>query len=257
MARDLIALRLRNKRVVMRGVSATNGMVIVHNFLDSHTCERLLKEINRYRQRRSVPKIYRPAGQRPLNYSVIDGERISQHLPELLELYQKVIRCLQAVGEPQVKPLDDLRVACNVNITANGGTYRYHYDRNGITAILYLNETIGGETECYPNYRLDWRTRKHAYIQCRLDQLLQTRALRLLFGKQTLVRPEPGKLLVMRGNRCLHSVRPVLGERERVNVVMAYDYANSESTVSEELNRYLYEDQRVQSADPNYKLIHP
>ena len=237
----------------MRRNLVASGMFVVHDFLDSSTCERLLRKIIRYRRRGSIPQIYRPARGRPLNYSVIDGERISEHFPELLHLYQNTRRFIRTIGEDQVAPLDDVRVACNVNITANGGTYRYHYDRNAITAILYLNDIDGGETECYPNYRVDLRLSKHAGIQRKLDELLQTRVLRLLSGKQTLVRPEAGKLLVMRGDRCLHSVRPVQGDSERVNVVMAYDYPNRESTVSPHLNHYLYEQRQVQFADPNYK----
>lgn len=38
-----------------------------------------------------------------------------------------------------------------------GGEYRWHYDRNAVTAILYLNEVPGGETEIFPNFRLVFR----------------------------------------------------------------------------------------------------
>ena len=232
-----------------------NGLLVVPHFLDTSTCEALLRKINRYRQQQPLPKIYRPSGDRPLNYSVIDGERLRQSFPELFELYLGVIGFIKtAAGAEEVAPLDDMRVACNVNITANGGTYRYHYDRNGITAILYLNETVGGETECYPNYRIDLRVRNYARFQYRLDQLLQSRVLRLMSGKQTLVKPETGKLLIMRGDRCLHSVRPVRSSRARVNIVMAYDYPGScQAAGSDDLNRYLYDDGHAPSSDPNYK----
>lgn len=234
---------------------SSSGMVVVRRFLDGSTCERLLQKINAYRRQQLVPNIYRPAGDRPLNYSVIDGERITESFPELLKLYESVIGFVRTIdGAEEVAPLGDTRVACNVNITASGGTYRYHYDRNAFTAILYLNDTDGGETECYPNYRIDLRPTNHAGIQQKLDQLLQTRVLRIVSGKQILVKPEPGKLLVMRGDRCLHSVRPVLGDRERINVVMAYDHPNcGESFVSEDLDGYLYQQQHVVNGDPNYK----
>lgn len=132
------------------------------------------------------------------------------------------------------------------------GTYRYHYDRNAVTAILYLNETEGGETECYPNDRLDFWKATHPRLQRRLDSLLQTRVLRRLSLKETWVRPETGKLLIMQGDRCLHSVLPVRGRRERINVVMAYDYPRAQTSVADELNDYLYEPKQVQTPDPNY-----
>src|SRR5215216_2382134 len=230
----------------------SRGIFVVRNFVDSSTCTRLLHRINHYREQQTIPVIYHESGERPLNYSVIDGERISRDLPELWELFRTVTSFIKAAGAKDIEPLSDTRVACNVNITPRGGTYRYHYDRNAVTAILYLNETEGGETECYPNYRLDFWKKRYPHSQQRLDKLLQLPVLRRLSCKETWVRPESGKLLVMRGNRCLHSVRPVRGERERVNIVMAYDYPNARFEVSDELNNYLYDGQRLRVADPNY-----
>jgi 2OG-Fe(II) oxygenase superfamily len=237
---------------------AADGIVVVNRFLDSTACEELLERISSYRRLKTVPAIYRPSANRdgrPLNYSVIDGDCIARDLPELLVLRDQVTHFLRENGNPQLAPLQDARVACNVNITPNGGTYRYHYDRNAVTAILYLNETDGGETECYPNYRLALSSRSYPRLQRRLDQLLQTRVLRSSFGRLTVVRPEAGKLLVMRGNRCLHSVRPVLGDRERVNVIMAYDYPGTQFDGADALNSYLYNATPNGSltADPNYR----
>jgi hypothetical protein len=232
----------------------TTGISVVRHFVDSSTCTRLLRRINQYRQQETLPLIYHESGERPLNYSVIDGDRISRDLPELLELFRSVTSFIKSTADKHIEPLNDMRVACNVNITPRGGTYRYHYDRNAVTAILYLNETDGGETECYPNYRLDFLKTRYPRLQERFDKLLQHRVLRRLSCKETLVRPESGKLLIMRGNRCLHSVRPVRGEGERVNIVMAYDYPNARFEVSDELNSYLYEGARLRVADPNYVL---
>lgn len=230
----------------------TTGICVVRHFVDSSTCTRLLRRINHYREQETIPLIYHESGERPLNYSVIDGDRIARDLPELLELFESVTSFIKSTTDKDIEPLNDTRVACNVNITPRGGTYRYHYDRNAVTAILYLNETDGGETECYPNYRFDFLKTRYPRCQQRLDKLLQHRVLRRLSCKETLVRPESGKLLIMRGNRCLHSVRPVRGERERVNIVMAYDYPDARFEVSEELNNYLYEGERLRLADPNY-----
>ena len=234
---------------------AADGIFTVNHFLSRKDCEELLNKVGQYQRGRKIPTIYRPAAGRPLNYSVIDGHRIARHLPELLQLNDKVTNFIKTNSDPELAPLVDTRVACNVNITSRGGTYRYHYDRNAVTAILYLNEIDGGgETECYPNYRLDFWQRKYPRFQKPLDSLLQNRAVRRLSGKLTIVRPEPGKLLVMRGKRCLHSVRPVHGNRERVNVVMAYDYPDVEFDVGDELNSYLYNDfDEVAGADPNYR----
>ncbi|HEX6718687.1 MAG TPA: 2OG-Fe(II) oxygenase [Pyrinomonadaceae bacterium] len=232
-------------------MSSAPGIYVVKEFIDSRMCERLLDSINRCRSKHKIPPIYRPANDRPLNYSVIDGHRISRDLPEILDLYNRVTSFIKEIDR-EIEPIKDARVACNVNITPSGGTYRYHYDRNAVTAILYLNETDGGETECYPNYRLDLFKDTHPVLQRQLDRLLQTEVCRRLSMKETLVRPETGKLLIMRGNRCLHSVLPVRGHRERVNVIMSYDYPGAHFNVADELNSYLYETTVVEAVDPNY-----
>jgi hypothetical protein len=232
-------------------VSSATGIYVLKEFIDSCMCERLLDSINRCRRKHKIPTIYRPANDRPLNYSVIDGHRISRDLPEILALHCRVTDFIKGI-DPEIEPITDARVACNVNITPSGGTYRYHYDRNAVTAILYLNETEGGETECYPNYRVNLFKDTRPVLQRQLDRLLQTEICRRLSMKETVVRPETGKLLVMRGNRCLHSVLPVRGNRERVNVIMSYDYPGAHFDVADELNSYLYETAPVEAADPNY-----
>ena len=50
-------------------------------------------------------------------------------------------------------PIEDAVAARNINVTPPGGEYRWHYDRNAVTAIIYLNEVPGGETEIFANYR--------------------------------------------------------------------------------------------------------
>lgn len=111
----------------------------------------------------------------------------------------------------------------NINITPPGGEYRWHYDRNAVTAILYLNEVPGGETEIFPNFRLVLRGKRYWRSQQRLDDLLRLRPVRHLFGHRTLVMPHRGTLVIMRGDIALHCVREVLGTENRIAVILAYD----------------------------------
>ncbi len=55
------------------------------------------------------------------------------------------------------------------------------YDRNAVTAILYLNTVSGGETEMYPEYRIHLGKRKGARFQKWLDVLLQVETGALAF----------------------------------------------------------------------------
>ena len=157
-------------------------------------------------------------------------------------------------GAP-LEPMAKSAVAVNVNVTPAGGAYRWHYDRNAVTLILYLNAVIGGAIELCPGYRIllpsGWATSRS---QRALDGVLELRPLRRLAGQAVTIEPRPGRLLLMRGRRCLHSVQPVAsGSPERVAVVMAYDHPADSADPGEALDRYLYTASRA-TGDPNYRV---
>jgi hypothetical protein len=144
-------------------------------------------------------------------------------------------------------------VRVNVNITPAGGSYRWHYDRNAVTAVLYLNEVNGGEIEAYPNYRLLFKDLKSPRLQSLFDRFLQLSLCLRLFGKKRTIPPKPGLLVLMRGDRCLHSVRPVSGDRERICIVMSFDSPDASFAQETALDSYLYSSQNYsKKGDPNY-----
>ena len=228
------------------------GCLVLENFAAAGECAELVAQVNEYRREHTVPMIERCAEELPLKYGVIDGERIAECLPRVGNVYDSVTRLVRKLSRGQVEPLADRKVACNINITQPGGSYRYHYDRNAVTAILYLNATEGGETECYPNYRLSLPSASSSTLQQRLDRFLQHRLVRSVAASQLLIRPRVGRLLIMQGNRCLHSVRPVLGETDRLNIIMSYDRPNAQFDVADDLNKYLYSARDFSATDPNY-----
>jgi len=226
--------------------------MVWERFATVDQCAELLSRVREYRSRHEVPVVERADGELPLKYAVIDGDRIAESLPDVLRVYERVTRLVKSLWRGEIEPLSDRKVACNINITDPGGSYRYHYDRNAVTAILYLNEIEGGETECYPDYRLTLTRAAHSPLQQRLDRLLQSRFVRSLAATQLLVRPRIGRLLIMQGNRCLHSVRPVRGQTERINIIMSYDHPGARFATAEHLNTYLYSARKFSTSDPNY-----
>jgi len=228
------------------------GYFLQENFLSPQECENFLKSISDYRQQFSIPKIYRNVKPIPLSYSVIDGKAVNSHLPEVKKLYTTVNKVINNLTNKQLLPLKDIQVGCNINITEQGGAYRWHYDRNAVTALLYLNEVEGGEIEFYPNYRIILPKAKFSRFQSVIDQIQQFNLVRSTLGKRIVVKPQPGLLLIMGGDRCLHSVRPVTEACDRVSIVMAYDLPNASFAVKEQLNTYLYSSEKVAASDPNY-----
>jgi hypothetical protein len=232
--------------------SSVRMIFVLENFVTDEECTNLVAQVNDYRREHDVPLVERPHKELPLKYGVIDGERITECLPRVLRVYDSVTRLVKKLWRGNIEPLTDRKVACNINITQPGGSYRYHYDRNAVTAILYLNEIHGGETECYPNYRLSLSNEYNSPLQQKLDRLLQNRYLRSVAATQLLIRPRTGRLLIMQGNRCLHSVRPVLGQTDRINIIMSYDRADASFAVAKHLNSYLYSTGTLSAGDPNY-----
>lgn len=231
---------------------ASNGYRIESGFLSSERCEQVLASINEYRKHNTLPLIHRPSGGRPLYYSVIDGERISRDFPDVSAIYRDVNKFVRDISGLDLVPLSDEKVACNINITPKGGSYRWHYDRNAVTALLYLNNPGGGETECYPNYRISLPGDFVSRFQHVFDRLLQTAFARSVFGKRVVVEPQAGRVLIMLGNKCLHSVRPMTGSVDRVNIVMSFDIPGKDFAVAGQLNDYLYNTETSASRDPNY-----
>lgn len=227
------------------------GYLVQDHFLTPEQCTRFLDLITQFQQRQSLTVIHRAVLGRPLHYKVINGIQIEQDLPEIQALYERLSLFVRDISGEEVVPLENKQVGVNVNITPRGGTYRWHYDRNAITVLLYLNEVQGGEIEFYPLYRLLLKGKIPTFWQRLLDAILRVIFVRRIIGNRIIVRPIQGRMVVMRGNKCLHSVRPVKSDQERINIVLAYDTPDEQSLAKQALDQYLYSQEPV-SSDPNY-----
>lgn len=230
----------------------SSGYQVIDDFLSPEECESFLDLIASYRADHDLPEIHRVVKGRSLHYVVIDGQQIEIHLRRIWMLYHGVVNDLvNKLTNTRFVPLTNTRVGVNVNVMPAGDSeYRWHYDRNRLTAILYLNAVDGGEMELYPNYRI--LLRNNVRVQRILDRFLQMRIICRVFGKKIAIRPRAGRLIVMRGNRCWHSVSSVQGEKERINIILAYDVPDAQFPMEEGLDSYLYTQEKQTSRDPNY-----
>ena len=128
---------------------------VSENFLSSVECNEIIASLAEYRNHYDVPLIYRPGRKRSLKYRVINGDEIQSRLPAIQRLYEGILPLVQREMAENVVPLNNRTVGVNINITPEGGAYRWHYDhqrRRG--GALPETEVSGGEIETYPNYRL-------------------------------------------------------------------------------------------------------
>lgn len=231
----------------------SQGIELVNDFITREHCRQLLQDIEQYQSVHAIPTIHRARPGRSLRYQVIDGERIHESFPEIVEIYRRTEQLVRRMSGLDLTPLNNRAAAVNVNIVQPGGEYRWHYDRNAVTAVLYLNQVSGGETEMYPNHRIHLGQWKHTRAQRLLDALLQNQRLTGRFGSAMAVAPRAGLMLVMQGDRCLHSVRAVEGCEDRVSIVMAFDTPQAHCAVQQDLDPYLYSEQGNGISDPNYQ----
>ncbi len=229
------------------------GVAIRPNFLSMEECEKHCESVRALDRSRGLPLIERKVRERSLRYKVVDGLRITEALPEIDDVTKRVEEALVGICGPGLVPIEDPVAARNINVTPPGGEYRWHFDRNAATALIYLNEVSGGETELFPNFRLLLRGGRYPRIQQRLDDIVRLRLVRQLFGHQRLVVPRQGTLVIMRGNTTLHSVRAVLGTEDRIAIVLAYDFpGGGDQRIA--LNSYLYTSAPPVVGDPNYSV---
>jgi hypothetical protein len=66
------------------------------------------------------------------------------------------------------------------------------------------------------------------------------------------VAPTPGRLLILRGESSLHSVRRVGEGPDRINLVVSYSIPGRE-LARPDLDSYLYSEAPFAKPDPNYR----
>ncbi len=146
-------------------------------------------------------KVQRKVGDKVLNYSVIDGEKIKRFIPYLFELVKRFKGIAEELFKEPLELLHD-KAGVNINFVEPGGEQGFHHDRNEVTCLLYLTTAVGGALE---------------YINSK--------------GEIKKFPARTGNLVVLVGaNRILHRVAPVKKGEERIAFVVSFgrpgkDYA--------------------------------
>jgi len=154
---------------------------------------------------------------------VLTGEDIEEAFPLVAAIGKRIESFVQTNVYEGMRFVKNQKSYLNINITTRGGSYRWHYDRNMVTGILYLNPVRGGELEVFPNYRIFLGQQlQHGRLQVCLDRILVL--LRLVFRRaSTIIEPKPGRLVILFGENALHSVRPVEDSMARINLIATFD----------------------------------
>lgn len=213
----------------LRAQFLQDGYAVVDDFLSGPEVDAILASIDAYRAAgRQVLQVERKDLIATQVFKTIVGSDCESHIKGFSELWRSRILDLARQLVPfSLEPLNDAAIGINVNITERSGTLSYHYDRNEVTAVLYLQECVGGELEMFPHFRV---LLPHRYrwpvmmVQRAFDLVWRTPpALFIARRRRRLLPPKRGRLVLMRGPLSLHRVSPVEEGPSRICGVFCYD----------------------------------
>ena len=131
--------------------------------------------------------------------------------------------------KPGLATLTDRSIGLSVNLTPAHGKFQPHFDRNLLTAVLYVNDDYdGGEMLLYPRLRY-WLGHPSGIVKKKaqrvLDRYVRRQAYLNQFSRKIILKPRTGDLLIFEGTRTYHAVQPVLCGNRRISIQFAYDHA--------------------------------
>jgi hypothetical protein len=182
--------------------------------------------------------ISRTSGRHVLAYRVLTGDVVRAGMPGLFDFYdaEPTRAWVAAVtGAEEIHPSPNLMSAINVNILQGGHRYRWHFDANPYTALLYLSTTprsAGGELELYPNLREGRRDDPDWDAHVTSEEHLRSR-------RRVSVRSRAGTLVLIDGSVTYHRVAPVTEPCDRLSVPMVFPPFREEERPAH-LDAYLY-----------------
>ncbi len=216
-----------------------DGFLVIDSFLQEAECEAIRATVDELSGRDRLIKVDRVGRTSVSRFATINGTELERSIPRVAGAYAEVADFVRAIASDDLTPLENRAIGVSINVTSPGQQFAMHYDRNAVTAVIYLNSVeSGGQMEFYPKHRLFLGTRSNPFLK-RLQHVLdvgtKTSLWKRLSGQRHLVSPTAGRMLVFRGNRCLHGVRPVEGTVARYSLQLAYDlpavsFARSETT---------------------------
>ena len=225
---------LKNIENAEREIFLKRGYLIINNFMPQESIEYILKQIISFKNSNPTIKVR----WKHSIFNTINGANIDDNFHELSKIYDEyLIKEILNLYSAKMTTLEDRSVGISVNLTDKGGKFQPHYDRNIITAVLYLNDNYkGGEMVLYP--RIRWWLGRQVSQHLRLTQIVLDRIVRskwylALFTDKIKVKPKAGDLLVFEGVRTLHTVLPVKSGEVRVSVQFAYDLENASIDTSD------------------------
>lgn len=222
--------------------------VVIDNFLSPEECKKLLYYLYKCEEKELMINVNHSSLIGKQKFKTINGVELEDNIPIINEINVVMNKIINLINKPLLFPLKNKMIGQSVNLTPSGGVFSWHYDRNLVTALIYLNEVEGGELEVYPGYRIridnnHFGIRK--FIQRVFDFLIRPSLIRYFIGKKKAFHPVVGRAIII-NSTCLHQVKPVRGNQERAVIALGYDYLNKDFSEEKTKNYYGYRNKKIQ-----------
>ena len=147
--------------------------------------------------------------------NVIATDQIDPDGP-ILAIYEwpPLVRLIADILEmPELYVVADPMMRCNFTYLGDGDEHGWHFDGNDfVVSLMVQRADSGGDFEFAPNIRSSGRPNYEGVREVMDEKPGTTR----------LIRAEPGTIAVFRGQRSLHRVKKVRGQRLRIMALLSY-----------------------------------
>lgn len=203
-----------------------NGYLLCENFLTKEESLILKNKINKiFDSKEAIDVLLYKSTFRTINGSTIDN-----NIPEITSIYDNTIHKIVGLINNNMFTLVDRKIGVSINKTSKGNNFQAHFDRNLITAVIYVGDQFkGGTMLIHPRVRILLKNNtKYSILrkaQLFFDKVVKTPIYLKFFSRSIEITPKVGTLLIFEGSKTLHEVKPVL-EGDRISIQLAYDKFN-------------------------------
>ncbi len=225
-----------------------DNFIVIKKFIDLEECEKINNYINNWDVKNEMISVDNNSLIAKQKFLTINGEDLERKIPAISKIEEKVFSLINLIYRNKLAPLENKVIGKSLNLTPPSGVLSWHYDRNLVTAIIYLNEINGGELEVYPNYRIRINNNHIGIIkliQKFFDAILRPKFIRLVLGNKVKYQPETGSLVII-DSTCLHQVSAVREGPKRLALVLCYDYLGKKFDINNTRNYYGYKGKKAQ-----------
>jgi hypothetical protein len=202
------------------------GFLEVDNYISQEECAKIIEDVEKIN---AINKLITVDGSKASEsfFQTVNGSLLTDASNICISIRDATLSQLNSSFDKSLKNIKNTKIGISINRTPENGRFVKHFDRNKITAVIYLSSCIGGEMVSFPRIRLllPWRYKRgFKMAQSILDKIIRTSVYQRWLSRPIITIPKPGKVIFFEGSRTLHGVHMVKqGSTPRYSLQLAYD----------------------------------